>query len=65
MNKEELRSKSISELKQEIEQLLKEQFNLRMQKGGGEAIRPNLFSKARRKIARIKTIIHEKRLAEK
>jgi len=56
----ELRSKSGEELHSELEGLLREQFNLRMQNGLGEKPRPHLFRKVRRDIARLKTILNEK-----
>jgi large subunit ribosomal protein L29 len=55
-----LRDKSIEELKSELLALLKEQFNLRIQKGAGQPPKSNLFKKVRRDIARIKTILKEK-----
>jgi large subunit ribosomal protein L29 len=56
----ELREKTVAELQQELKELLREQFNLRMQKGSGQVIKPHLFQRARRAIARINTIIQEK-----
>jgi large subunit ribosomal protein L29 len=60
MNASELRKKSIEELNQEFIGLLREQFNLRMQKGTGQLSRPDQVRKVRRSIARIKTLINEK-----
>lgn len=60
MKANELRNMSLDELQSEQNALLKEQFNLRMQSGQGQEIRPHLVSRARRMIARIKTIIAEK-----
>lgn len=60
MNATELRSKSIEELTKELLALLKEQFNLRMQKGIGQPPKSHLFKKVRLEIARIKTILKEK-----
>ena len=57
----ELRNKSIDELKTELGELLREQFNLRMQKATpGAQIKPNLFKRVRRDIARIKTLLRER-----
>ena len=61
MKATELREKSVSELEAELIGLYREQFNLRMQKGVGQLSRPDQFSKVRRNIARIKTILNEKR----
>lgn len=60
MNTNELKSKSTEELNAELLSLLKEQFNLRVQKGIGQAPQANLFKKVRRQVARIKTIMREK-----
>jgi large subunit ribosomal protein L29 len=56
----DIRNKSIDELKSELVALLKEQFNLRMQRGMGQAPKSHLFNIVRRNIARIKTILKEK-----
>ena len=40
MNASELREKSIGELENELLALLREQFNLRMQRGSGQLPRP-------------------------
>ena len=61
MNASELRNKKVDELNEELNELLREQFNLRMQKGVGQAPRPDRIRKVRRDIARVKTVINEKR----
>ena len=48
-----------SELKLEILDLRKEQFNLRMQRGTGQLTNPSRFKTVRRQIARVKTRINE------
>ena len=60
MNAQELRSKSVSELKIELHNLLREKFNLSMQRGTGQLARPDQFRKVRKDIARINTILSEK-----
>jgi len=60
MNASELRKKSVDELNQELHNLLREQFNLRMQRGVGQLAKPHLMNRARRDIARVKTILNEK-----
>jgi large subunit ribosomal protein L29 len=60
MNTSELRSKSVAELNNELYALLKEQFNLRIQRGVGQSPQAHLFKKVRRQMARIKTILREK-----
>jgi large subunit ribosomal protein L29 len=60
MNAKELRSKSDAELREELNALLKEQFNLRMQRAIGQAARSDQFGKVRKNIARVKTVMNEK-----
>ena len=60
MNVQELRSKSDAELREELTGLMREQFNLRMQKGTGQLGQPNELRRVRREIARVKTILNEK-----
>ncbi|MFQ6004960.1 MAG: 50S ribosomal protein L29 [Woeseia sp.] len=55
----DLKSKSIAELNEELLALRKEQFNLRMQQATGQLSRPHEHKRARKKIARVKTVIHE------
>ena len=56
----ELRSKDAQELKDELIELRKEQFKLRMQYSMGQASRNHEFSRIRKDIARIKTVLNEK-----
>lgn len=60
MNTAELRSKTVDDLKKELLALLREQFNLRVQRGVGQAPQTHLFRKVRKEIARINTILSEK-----
>ncbi|TAK76676.1 MAG: 50S ribosomal protein L29 [Gammaproteobacteria bacterium] len=60
MKASELRNKSVDELMKELLALLKEQFNLRIQKGTGQPPKAYLFKKVRLAIARIKTLLREK-----
>lgn len=63
MKTSELRVKTRKELIADLVTTQKEQFGLRMQKNVGEtnsAPRSHSFKQARRKIARIKTILNEK-----
>ena len=60
MKAKDLREKTVSELNDELTELRKEQFNLRMQKGMGEMPKPHLYKEVRRNIARIKTLIAQK-----
>ncbi|MDX1442830.1 MAG: 50S ribosomal protein L29 [Gammaproteobacteria bacterium] len=60
MNAQELRNKSTKELQDQLLDLRKEQFNLRMQKATGQLARPDQVSKVRKNIARVKTVLNEK-----
>ena len=59
MKASDLRSKSQEELQQELVDLRREQFNLRMQQASGELTRPHEHGRVRKDIARIKTIMAE------
>lgn len=59
----ELSAKSVEELTTELGSLFREQFNLRMQRGSGQDVKPHNFKRVRRQIARIKTIINQKQSA--
>jgi len=59
MKASELRNRSSEELQTQLEGLLKEQFNLRMQAGTGQLSRPSRVKEVRREIARVKTIMTE------
>jgi len=60
MNAAELRTKSVNELKLELHNLLRERFNLSMQRGTGQLSRPDQVSKVRKDIARVYTVLNEK-----
>lgn len=60
---EDLRAKSGDELQTELSGLYREQFNLRMQRGSGQEVKPHDFKRVRRQIARIKTIMNEQTAA--
>lgn len=60
MKATDLRAKSVAELNQELIELRREQFNLRMQRGAGQLANPMRFGAVRKDIARIKTILSEK-----
>tara|TARA_X000000368_G_scaffold215928_1_gene170458 strand:- start:946 stop:1131 length:186 start_codon:yes stop_codon:yes gene_type:complete len=61
MKIEEYRKKTSEELKNELNNLIKERFNLRIQRGSGLNPKPHLFAINKKSIARIKTILHEKK----
>jgi large subunit ribosomal protein L29 len=60
MNAAELREKSLEDLNKNLLELLKEQFNLRMQKATGQLNQTHLQQQVRRDIARVKTVLAEK-----
>lgn len=60
MKVSELRNKNVSDLLDELKNLLRESFNLRVQKAMGQPVKPHVFTQARRSIARIKTLLREK-----
>ena len=64
MKASEYRSKSDEELEKELNDLYREAFNLRMQKGTGQLSRPNQVKEVRRSVARIKTVRNERRGAK-
>ena len=60
MDAHDLRAKKETELRQELSGLLREQFNLRMQRGIGQLATPHDLRRVRRDIARVKTVLNEK-----
>ena len=60
MKAAELRTRTPQALQQQLVELLREQFSLRMQKGSGQLGNPSRFKALRREIARIKTVMNEK-----
>lgn len=60
MNTAELKEKNAEELNAELLNLLREQFNLRMQHSTGQLEKTDQLRKVRRNIARVKTILTEK-----
>ena len=60
MKASELRQQNVDELKKELLALLREQFNLRMQKATGQSSKSHLFRQVRRNIARVKMVLGEK-----
>lgn len=60
MTAAELRKKSVQDLNKELMELLRKQFNLRMQRGSGQMTKPSEMKNVRRDIARVKTVLREK-----
>ena len=64
MNAKELHQKSPAELQEELLKLRREQFNLRMAQASGQTTKPDQFTKVRRTVARLKTVLGEKTRAQ-
>jgi large subunit ribosomal protein L29 len=60
MKAAELRQKDEKALQTELLELMRERFNLRMQRGTGQLARPHLLRDVNRDIARVKTILNER-----
>ncbi len=60
MKASELREKDLEALGKEIEELLRNQFNLRMQHATGQLGQHTELKSVRRSIARVKTVMNEK-----
>ena len=55
-----MKTKTEVELRDELKNLLQEQFSLRMQKGMGQMTNVNELRRVRRDIARVKTVMTQK-----
>jgi large subunit ribosomal protein L29 len=64
MKSSELRAKDTAQLDQELQELLKAQFSLRMQKATQQLSNSSQIRKVRRDIARVRTILREKAVAK-
>jgi large subunit ribosomal protein L29 len=62
MKATELKAKSTEELKQEIKELLRAQFSLRMQLSTQQTTKTHELRKVRRDIARARTVMQEQKL---
>jgi large subunit ribosomal protein L29 len=60
MKAEDIRTKTLDQLNEELENLCKEAFNLRFQRVSGQLENTARVRAVRRDIARIKTILGEK-----
>jgi large subunit ribosomal protein L29 len=63
MDAKNLRGKEAAELKEELLKLRREQFNLRMARASGQPPKNDQWTKVRRNIARLKTVLGEKSTA--
>ena len=64
MKASDVRSKTADELKDQLVDLKKEQFNLRFQRATQQLEKPARVKEVRREIARIKTVLTEKNAAK-
>ena len=64
MKSSDVRTKTADELKAQLVDLKKEQFNLRFQRATQQLEKPARVREVRRDIARIKTILAEKNAAK-
>ncbi|MHB8534517.1 MAG: 50S ribosomal protein L29 [Sulfuricaulis sp.] len=60
MKVKEYREMDAEARKKEIAEMLREQFNLRMQKATGQLSNTSNIAKVRRNIARLRTVMNEK-----
>jgi large subunit ribosomal protein L29 len=65
MKASELRGKDVAALEKEVTELLKAHFGLRMQKATQQLTNNSQLGNTRRDIARVKTILAEKKRAAK
>lgn len=61
MSMEDLKAKTDDQLNEMLIELKKEQLNLRFQKAGSELTNTSQFKKAKKQVARIKTILRERK----
>ncbi len=59
MKIKEIRAMDEAAMKKELQELLREQFNLRMQRATGQLANTARIHKVRRDIARIRTVMNE------
>ncbi len=59
MKAKELREKWVQQLNEQLLGLLRDQFNLRMQKATGQLGQSHLLSQVKRDIARVKTVLNQ------
>jgi large subunit ribosomal protein L29 len=64
MKASDVRAKTADELKDQLVDLKKEQFNLRFQRATQQLEKPARVREVRREIARIKTILGQKNAAQ-
>lgn len=65
MKIKEVKALSETELKEKAQELKQERLNLRIQQQSGQLERPSRLREIRKTIARIETVLSEKRIAAK
>ncbi len=65
MKAADLRNKSVAELEKELITLREEQFKNQMKRSTGQLNNSHVIQQARRDVARLKTVISEKKINEK
>jgi len=60
MKANELKEKSVEEINAELLNLLRKQFEMRMQLNTGQLAQAHLIKQLRRDIARVKTVLNQK-----
>ena len=61
MEIKELKGKTPAELQEQLVELRREQFNLRMARGTGQLAKPHELKRVRRDVARVKTLLGAKK----
>lgn len=64
MDSKEMRAKDVTALNKELQDLLKAQFSLRMQKATQQLQNTSQIRNVRRDIARVRTVLNEKAAAK-
>lgn len=63
MKASDLKTKTVQQLKTELLELRREQFNLRMQHATGQLQKTDQVARVRKNIARVKTVLNQKAAA--
>ena len=63
MKAADVRTRTVDELKDQLQELKKESLNLRFQRASGQLESTSRMRQVRRDIARIRTVLNEKRRA--
>ena len=64
MKASDLTGKSATDLNDQLIELRKEQFNLRMEQASGQIAQPHRVKQVRRDIARVKTVLSQQAAAQ-